>query len=557
MNILLINQYYLSDALRHMGHRVEVFFPPETSNPGPHPESLSLEQIVRDKDFIPDLVVVGLMGYRHFVHGLEDCPYPLAAVATDAPLNMFWLAQYLRLFDWVFVDQKDSRDHLLDQGIPAQWLPLSVSRYLVAPPFARPKEHGITFVGHVDEQRLKRQWLLNQVDQHFPLTREGGQGQSRMSVPAMLDLFARSKIVLNEVMFPGMTLRVLQGLASGSLVLAEDRGNGLSDLFTDGEHLALFTPETLRPKAAYYLAHDQERERVAAQGREEVLKHHLSEHRAQTLLKHIAHNPPCRANLPERLANAALAYLHVSQRYPMHEQRLRTMSRRAALRAMEALGTLNGHGDLVRGLACSVLGRLHLDEEQVEHAQHLLTETALLLRSDPLPLLTLARIAENRGHSRQAATLYVSALQRLGQGQTVDLAADLARSGEFGPKLWLAVGNVLLERGKVRDPGFIKARDEEYPSSAEEWFALAARGDSGLEPILALGKSARISGQDDQAALCFARVLEMDPTLHEAALLGSAAAKAAYNPDLARVMQMRALSGLRHEPQHLGQAASL
>jgi len=47
---------------------------------------------------------------------------------------------------------------------------------------------------------------------------------------------------------------------------------GMRDLFTDGVHLVFYRPDNLEEVVAHYLANPEERGRIAARGREEVLE---------------------------------------------------------------------------------------------------------------------------------------------------------------------------------------------------------------------------------------------------------------------------------------------
>src|SRR5439155_753881 len=58
------------------------------------------------------------------------------------------------------------------------------------------------------------------------------------------------------------------------LVATERIDNGLLDLFTPGEHLAVYGPDDLVPQVAHYVRADAERARVAANGAQAVRERH-------------------------------------------------------------------------------------------------------------------------------------------------------------------------------------------------------------------------------------------------------------------------------------------
>lgn len=79
--------------------------------------------------------------------------------------------------------------------------------------------------------------------------------------------------------------RVFEALACGAFLLT-DRQRDVLALFRDGEHLVSFSDaEDLRRKAAFFLAHPEERRRIAAAGRREALRRHTYAHRIRSLLQ--------------------------------------------------------------------------------------------------------------------------------------------------------------------------------------------------------------------------------------------------------------------------------
>ena len=91
----------------------------------------------------------------------------------------------------------------------------------------------------------------------------------------MPHIFNRSKINLNITMrtiISGIPLRVTDVLAAGGFLITTYQEE-IASQFADGEELVIaYTPEDLVEKCAWYLAHDAERERIAAAGRAKVLE---------------------------------------------------------------------------------------------------------------------------------------------------------------------------------------------------------------------------------------------------------------------------------------------
>lgn len=98
----------------------------------------------------------------------------------------------------------------------------------------------------------------------------------------MMRALSGSKIVVNphgNYMRYGGNMRLFESCGAGVLQIADDRP-GVSRWFTVGEHLVTYhDPAELRDLTAYYLSHEDERERIAAAGQAHVYAHHTFDHR--------------------------------------------------------------------------------------------------------------------------------------------------------------------------------------------------------------------------------------------------------------------------------------
>lgn len=105
----------------------------------------------------------------------------------------------------------------------------------------------------------------------------------RTEMPAV---FSCSKVNLNlsRTFFAGTIQRVFDVLYCGGFLLTDYRPD-LEKLFRIGEDLDVFrTDEELVEKVRYYLAHDEERTRIARQGQETVMTRHRVADRLKTLI---------------------------------------------------------------------------------------------------------------------------------------------------------------------------------------------------------------------------------------------------------------------------------
>ena len=107
----------------------------------------------------------------------------------------------------------------------------------------------------------------------------------------MLDVFASSRIVLNENLFSGLNLRFFQALASGSLLLTERHGYGVNFHFLEGKHYSGYSPNdiitTIRTIEQSYDSFIN----IASCGQEECKTHHTSANRAQTVIEDMTSGP--------------------------------------------------------------------------------------------------------------------------------------------------------------------------------------------------------------------------------------------------------------------------
>jgi len=210
-------------------------------------DEYSLDIAKQHAGFKPDLALVECFGPKPFFSGVEECSYPLALYAVDSSINLYWLEHYAKVFDFVFVDQKDAMISLRKKGIEADWLPLAieVEDY---PPISNTSEYDISFVGRMDFMRRKRHALIDQLKKKYSVTIGGGDGDDFLYFADAAKFHARGKMALNENLFDGVTHRIIEIMASGTMLLTEEVADGLSDLFTEGEHLVTFNPANLHEK---------------------------------------------------------------------------------------------------------------------------------------------------------------------------------------------------------------------------------------------------------------------------------------------------------------------
>lgn len=104
----------------------------------------------------------------------------------------------------------------------------------------------------------------------------------------MLRITHAAKMTVNthgDFMRWGGNMRLFEACGVGTFQIVDDRP-GIRDWFTDGEHLVIYRDlDHLRELVTYYLAHDDERNRIAAAGYAHVHVHHTYDDRMTRLIR--------------------------------------------------------------------------------------------------------------------------------------------------------------------------------------------------------------------------------------------------------------------------------
>ncbi len=227
----------------------------------------------------PDLFlwVESVNGYAPRNVPALDCP--TACYLIDSHMSLSYHLEWAKRFDHVFLAQREYVPHFLDAGCPrVSWLPLGCDPAMHGR-IDTPKLHDIGFVGSLTEHHVHRRAMLERLGRRFDVHVE------RSFLRDMTRTLSASRLVYNDAVRRDLNMRVFEAMCSGSMLLT-DRAtpSGLDELFTDREHLVIYDDDTIEELAGYYLAHEDERERIAAAGRAEVLRRHTYDHRAAAIL---------------------------------------------------------------------------------------------------------------------------------------------------------------------------------------------------------------------------------------------------------------------------------
>jgi spore maturation protein CgeB/Tfp pilus assembly protein PilF/ubiquinone/menaquinone biosynthesis C-methylase UbiE len=229
--------------------------------------------------FEPELLLWVESGVNFTPPDLASLECPRACYLIDSHINLEWHLKWAQLFDFVFVAQKRYIPRFEEAGCrEVHWLPLACDPELHRRHSDVEKKHDVGFVGSLTEGHARRVELLRQLSEKSDVHKE------RCFLEDMVRVLNESRIVFNSALANDMNMRVFEALGCGSLLVTDRaEGSGLEEFFRDGEHLVIYDDSNLADKVQYYLEREDLREKVARQGREEVLARHTYEHRAAEL----------------------------------------------------------------------------------------------------------------------------------------------------------------------------------------------------------------------------------------------------------------------------------
>ena len=252
---------------------------------------------LRDADRIPE-------GYDFYLRVDQGDVYeqplparlrPAVFYAIDTHLAHSWpkIRRLARQVDLVFCCHRDGAARLLG----AAWLPVACDRELHGAPETEPV-WDIGFIG--TEGGVPRKFYLQALREAYPNSRIGEADYTEMG-----SIYSRCRIGFNYAIAGDVNMRVFEVMASGALLVTNALPSGdLERLgFRDREHLVLYrTPRELQGLLAHFLAHPDERLRIARAGQAAVMAGHTYVHRMQALLAAARLVPPPASATPQEFA---------------------------------------------------------------------------------------------------------------------------------------------------------------------------------------------------------------------------------------------------------------
>ncbi|MCB2198218.1 glycosyltransferase [bacterium] len=287
MRLLLLNDTYFGDTIRDRVDDLLRVGPDTSNNIVLDPDRDDLFEAVDESGFKPDAILqVDSLNRRVFFRGIERFTQPMAFYAVDAPINEYWQRHYASQFDRVWVDQHEVWRSLSVAGVGwARWLPLSADPEIYYPPKRETdRDIPLLFVGSIDsELRPKRSAILHRLRQITDVHVVDGGGARSVGPNEVADLYRRSRIVLNELLFDGINLRTFEAMACGAVVLTE-QARGEEMLFTDGYSLVTFNQSNIEAVVQNLLDHPSRTEHIGYAGSTLVMEKHTLGRRANQVV---------------------------------------------------------------------------------------------------------------------------------------------------------------------------------------------------------------------------------------------------------------------------------
>ncbi len=232
--------------------------------------------------------VLSLENYPGAWHpDLASLPLPKLFWCIDAHMGLARYQEYVRThrFDVVFSATELFVPAFAPLAARSEWLPNALDATLIDRKPEVVKDIPLGFCGNTANRVL---WLA-QLKMRWPLQHD------RMVLGTdMVQAIQRYQIHWNRNVSVDINFRTFETLGCETFLLTNQMV-GLNQLFTPGQHLATYVGlGELHEKIAHYLAHPEERVRIARQGYEYVRAHHTYEHRAQQMLAHLQTRPSAR-----------------------------------------------------------------------------------------------------------------------------------------------------------------------------------------------------------------------------------------------------------------------
>ena len=266
------------------GQRTQISNPSAAHMRAERPADVQIHELC-PANFEPEMLIWSSLALLGLPLGLEECPYPTLAIVHDWHLNLQACLENAWRFDFVVGDRAFVR-LLRSQGYTrcAEILNYSFQpgNHLLWPGVERCWD--ISFVGdtsytHHPQRNQDLQRILKLAQKYRVFI---GQHYYAQDYTRILN---QSKIVVNRSVRGELNMRSFEAAACGALVFIERTNLEVDQLFRPGESCVLYDDNDLESQLAYYLEHEDARQRLAHKGMQLVHRLHTPEQHFKAVLE--------------------------------------------------------------------------------------------------------------------------------------------------------------------------------------------------------------------------------------------------------------------------------
>jgi glycosyltransferase involved in cell wall biosynthesis len=242
--------------------------------------NVTLSKIVGMCEHEPDLVIEVDGAGCHRPSEYNKISIPKVYWGIDSHIKLAWHKRLSRETDYLFLAQKDYLSYFSDTPCKAEWLPLAADPDIHSG-YSVPKLFDIGFVGSLlRERHPERVRLLSLLQNEYSVLAVDG-----IFGIDMAKVYNLARIGFNKSINGDLNMRVFEVLCSGTMLLTDKIGNGLDHLFENRKHLVTYADDTeMEKQTEYFLEKEDERERIARAGRQEVIEKHTYAKRIERML---------------------------------------------------------------------------------------------------------------------------------------------------------------------------------------------------------------------------------------------------------------------------------
>ncbi len=244
--------------------------------------------------------------------GLEHSPVPTVCVISDVHRNLKSRQTLSRLFDHVFLYQRNYLEEFHEHPKAAvHWLPWACDSEIFRD-LGCPRDLDVAFVGQLFGAGSERSRVVEKLKGKFKLNEQRYYLQKEIP-----EIYSRAKIVINLPLGHDLNCRVFEAMSCGALLLTTRENNGQEVLFQEGVHYAAFAGEAqLFEKLEHFLRDARAREGIARAGHALVVEEHTLEVRLKFLIAKVQNSPTGFAPVRKFSRSDVLAtYATVFERY--------------------------------------------------------------------------------------------------------------------------------------------------------------------------------------------------------------------------------------------------